>query len=103
MKNKVGTKLTKELMKEMWEEAKVNAFHERGRDLLDDKACDVYYERLLEAEEREASEEELFAIDSKDVTLPLGDYVSHYVGCAGVGAVLQAFHYWLTAAMFYGQ
>lgn len=48
MRNKVGRKLTKKLLKDMWEEVKYDAFIGRGSDPLDNKAHDVYciYVRL---------------------------------------------------------
>ena len=67
-------------LSEMIEEAKIAAGMERNtslKDVLDTKACNVFYERLAAAKDRGASEQELDAINAQDVALTLDDRVAH--------------------------
>lgn len=90
MKNKLGQRLTRKDLREFWGEAQFPAQWSRAdafdfKELLNVKACNVFYERLRDAENAGASEEELARIDTKDVKLNIGDVLRNWVLCTRSG------------------
>lgn len=101
MKNQLGQKLTKSVLARIWNDAAHTAFVARNQDTLDEKAHNVYHERLLEAKKNGATWEEMDSINAKDVTLTMGDRITAALVSVRIGAFFSELHYWLTLEPYF--
>ena len=72
------------------------AYATRQQDALNEKACTIYFERLEAAQDSGASDEELDAINSHDVTLTIWDRIAAFVAGFRLVALVQGIVHFYT-------